>query len=231
MPCIALAMSVVACAPAAWPCCAAALPMLSAAFLMSSAAFSACFCCSDFPHAAVHNAAITIALNICRIVTPSPSDGESILAQIRSAEQDTVFVIDPDRLVAAHRAAALDNGVAARLERAPDLRADAAFDGELLADVPDARRIARLLHVHAEVDDVGDDLRVSLRLVVAAHHAEGHHGSAVLRKHRGNQRMQGPFVRADLMRMPRLQRESRAAVLQRDAGVAGHEARAKAVEE
>ena len=34
--------------------------------------------------------------------------------------------------------------------------------------------IAGLLHVHAEVDDVGDDLRVGLRLVVAAHHAERH---------------------------------------------------------
>ena len=98
-------------------------------------------------------------------------------------------------------------------------------------DVADARRIAGFLDVHAEVDDVGDDLRVGLRLVVAAHHAERHHRAPVLREHRRHQRVQRPLVRADLVRMTRLQRESRAAVVQRDAGVAGHEAGAEAAEE
>ena len=34
------------------------------------------------------------------------------------------------------------------------------------------RRVARLLHVHPKVDDVGEDLGVALRLDVATHDAK-----------------------------------------------------------
>ena len=39
----------------------------------------------------------------------------------------------------------------------------------------EARGVAGLLHVHAEVDDVAQHLHVPLRLHVAAHDAEGEH--------------------------------------------------------
>ena len=50
--------------------------------------------------------------------------------------------------------------------------------------VVEARRVAGLLQVHAEVDEVDDDLHVALRLHVAAHHAEAHERLAVLRHER-----------------------------------------------
>src|ERR1700722_18022596 len=43
-----------------------------------------------------------------------------------------------------------------------------------------ARAVAGGLHVEPVVDAVEDDLRLALRLHVAAHHAEGHPGLAVL---------------------------------------------------
>ena len=89
--------------------------------------------------------------------------------------------------------------------------------------VAHARGVAGFLHVHAEVDDVGDDLRVGLRLVVAAHHAECHPRRAVLREHRRHERVQRPLVRADLVGVAGLQREAGAAILQRDAGLARDE--------
>jgi hypothetical protein len=137
IPCMAFAMSLAPCAAAAVPCVSAAFAMSSAAFFRFSAACSACFCASDLPHAVVNNAATNITVNICRIVILfSPSDSESILTQVRSTQQHTGAVIDPESLISAHGAAALDDDVAFCLERAPHIRADAAFDGQLLPDVP-----------------------------------------------------------------------------------------------
>jgi len=49
-----------------------------------------------------------------------------------------------------------------------------------------ARRFQRSLNVHLEVDHVGDELRVGLRLVPAAHDSEGHASVALLREGRND---------------------------------------------
>ena len=54
------------------------------------------------------------------------------------------------------------------------------------------------------------------------------HGLPSLHDHRRHQRVQRTLVRADLIRMPGRQGEAGAAVVQRDAGLAGDEAGAKA---
>ena len=84
---------------------------------------------------------------------------------------------------------------------------------------------------HAEVHQVGDHLRVRLRLVVAAHDAEGCPRPPVFQDHRGHQRVQRPLVRPDLIGMSGREDEPRPAVVQRDARVAGDEARAEGGEQ
>jgi hypothetical protein len=74
--------------------------------------------------------------------------------------------------------------------------------------------------MHAEVDDVGDDLRVCLCLVVAAHHAERHDRAPFLASIAGTNVCVTACV-AGLVQVTRLQREARAAIVQRNAGLVG----------
>ena len=65
------------------------------------------------------------------------------------------------------------------------------------AEVPEPRRIAGLLHVHAEVDHVADHLDVPLGLHVAPHHAEAQPGLAVLGDEAGDDRVERPLPRLE----------------------------------
>src|SRR5688572_33279932 len=119
--------------------------MDSAAFLRSSAARSACFCSSDFPHAALSIAA-AITAHISRLIMgPSPANRQSIFSQIRTTKQNTTRGIDADRLIAANLPAAIVKHVTFGFERLAHACADAAFHGEAIAHVADAWRIAGLL--------------------------------------------------------------------------------------
>ena len=89
----------------------------------------------------------------------------------------------------------------------------------------DARRFARFLDVHPEIDEIHHDLRVALRLVVAAHDAERHPGPPVFHDERGDQRVQRALVRCDLIRMARREIEQAAAIVQEDPRIAGDDAR------
>ena len=91
----------------------------------------------------------------------------------------------------------------------------------------DPCRFASLLNVHAEIDQVDHHLRMTLRLVVAAHDAERHPGLAVLHDEGGDQRVQRPLVRLDLIGMAGRQVEQGAAIVQQDPGVAGDDARSE----
>src|SRR5438270_9871634 len=110
----------------------------------------------------------------------SVSRGAAVGARLRSALQRSVRV-DEDALVAA--AVAVDPGgcVAAALQLREGLLRDAHLDGEHPAaldlrpprrrrrpEVLDAGRLAGRLDVHAEVEEVDQDLRLSLRLHVRA---------------------------------------------------------------
>ena len=67
---------------------------------------------------------------------------------------------------------AVDHLVAARREAGAGVGGEGGLQREAGAAVAEARRLARLLDVHAEVDQVGEHLGMSLRLHVATHHAE-----------------------------------------------------------
>src|SRR3954463_11746109 len=93
-----------------------------------------------------------------------------------------------------------------------------------------ARSIGSLLNVIASVDDLGEDVHVSSRLILAAHDAERHHSPAVLRDHPGDDRVKRPLLRRDGVWMTALQIEARASVLQQDARIFCVDAAAKCKE-
>ena len=77
----------------------------------------------------------------------------------------------------------------------------------------EAADLERLLHVETEVGDVGDELRVRLRLVEPAHDAEP--DLHVAFRHEGrNDRVERPLSRRHLIGMPVFEREQRAAVVE-----------------
>src|SRR5690242_18898073 len=81
----------------------------------------------------------------------------------------------------------------------------------------EARAVARRLRALAVVGDAHEDLRVALRLHRAAHHAEAHHRLAAFRDEAGDDGLVGALPRPDAVRVPGLEAEGAAPVLQRDA--------------
>src|SRR5262249_31302693 len=90
-------------------------------------------------------------------------------------------------------------------------------------EVTEAGGVDRLLQVHAEHQEIEQQLRMTLRLHRAAHQAEAHPRFVALavglrigrrlRDETWNQRVERALPRRDRIRQPRLERESRAAVL------------------
>ena len=65
----------------------------------------------------------------------------------------------------------------------------------------DARPLGGLLRVHAAVEQIMQEGGVADRLELPAHHAERHHGAAVLDQHAGDQRVERALPRRDRARM------------------------------
>src|SRR4051794_1257105 len=108
----------------------------------------------------------------------------TILSGVGAADEDAAFEVDADCLVAAEGAECLDEAVSLGLERAPHVSGDAGLQGDRAdavgwlagrlrrAEVAESRGVASLLDIHAEVDQVAEDLGVPLSLHVAAHQPE-----------------------------------------------------------
>src|SRR5262245_35249831 len=118
----------------------------------------------------------------------------AILARIAAAVQDAGPGVDQDRLIAAERSARADHLVSLLFERLDGRVGDARLgaDGAAAGDhrTPRERRrtrmletgrVARFLHVHPEVDQVDEHLRLPLRLHVSPHDPERQPGLAILR--------------------------------------------------
>src|SRR5258705_470319 len=84
------------------------------------------------------------------------------------------------------------------------------------------RRLERLLNVHAVIDDVGDELGVGLCLIPGAHDAEADTKVALLHEPRDD-RVQRTLARCQHVRVVFVEREERAAILQREAGASRHQ--------
>mmetsp|Transcript_19740 Transcript_19740/g.78614 ORF Transcript_19740/g.78614 Transcript_19740/m.78614 type:complete len:568 (+) Transcript_19740:124-1827(+) len=168
---------------------------------------------------------------------PREDEGAAALGRGRVVEE--VRIGPHDCLVAAAVRAAPDD-VAARLQVADDVLADARLDrdraavghegaarriGRALVVVP--RRVARLLQAEAVIDEIRDDLRLALRLHEAAHDAEREPRLVVLEGEARHDGVVRPLPRRVDVGVVLLEREQSAAVLQREA--ADRELRAEAV--
>jgi predicted dehydrogenase len=173
---------------------------------------------------------------------PLITHGPAVLAGVGAAHEHAGLGVDADGLVAAEAAAGIDQAVPLGLQGAADLGADARFEPHRAAvagaragrvggaDVEEPGGVARLLDVHAEVDQVAEHLHVPLRLHVAAHHAEAQPGPAVLGDEARDDRVERPLVRLQAIGVARVEREQAAAVLEREAQAVRDVPRAEAVE-
>ena len=92
-----------------------------------------------------------------------------------------------------------------------------------------ARCIETGLRILAVVDQPHHRLQMRLRLHRPAHDAERKHRFAILRHESGDDGVERTLAAADLVRMARLERESRPAILQADPGARHDDARAEAL--
>ena len=111
---------------------------------------------------------------------------------------------------------------AARIEPVLDLHAER-FRAPGAA-VEQARRIYRVGHRHPVIGVAGEDLRLKLRLPVAAHGAVGHHPAVVEGGQRRDQGVERAPARLQRVHRARVERERHAAVLPADAGGGQHRA-------
>src|SRR5437016_13786622 len=88
-----------------------------------------------------------------------------------------------------------------------------------------ARRVARLLYVHAEIDDVGQHLYMALRLHVTAQQAKGHEWLAILHYETRNNGVERPLARRVHISRFGVERVQFTAVLEHEAEVIGDKSR------
>ncbi|MCY1236828.1 hypothetical protein D9M72_495010 [compost metagenome] len=102
--------------------------------------------------------------------------------------------------------------------------ADAAFSLEAAHLVETAGAVDRLLHVHAEIDDVGQHVALPNRLEAATHHPEGEPRLALLHRHGRNDGVQRAFARPHAIGVGGIDAKADAAVLQQNTGLRAAEA-------
>src|SRR5580658_3152655 len=88
------------------------------------------------------------------------------------------------------------------------------------------RSLQSFLNIHSEIYDVGNELRVRLRLIETAHDSERNPFLPVTHETR-NDRMQRPLVAGELIGGIGIKTEKPSAILQRETGPVRHEARAE----
>src|ERR1700722_5221043 len=170
---------------------------------------------------------------------PLPAYGFAILAKIRSGAVVAGDLLVgtrafgagrfPSRYVhenlnAAHILAADGSH---RVAHCRELRADEIIQRRFQAQrirhlrVTESRHVGRGLQIGAEIENVDQCLRMTLRLHVAAHQRPRHQRLPAMHHESRGQRIEWPLVRFDDVRALRAEREQRAAIVQ-DETISGH---------
>lgn len=139
-------------------------------------------------------------------------------------------MVDIDRLTAAMGALGVIDVMAALGECGLGGGRDLGFEFELPGEGEYPWQIQRFLNIEAVFQHVGEEIALAHGLIMAAHDAEGHDRAAGFGHHAGDDRVHRPLVRRDAVGMAALEAETEAAILQHDAGLAGENARAEALE-
>src|ERR1700677_4013907 len=150
-------------------------------------------------------------------------DGGAVGARIGTAEVDSAFGVAHDGFAVAHGSGEAGHGrddVAAAREFLAVCVGHAAFDLHVAAvesAFGEARRLERHLHVHVEIDDVGNELGVGLGLIPSAHDAEAD-GDIAFAHEGGNDGVEWPLVAGERIGLARLKVETLAAIVEGKAG-------------
>src|SRR5882757_3519821 len=110
----------------------------------------------------------------------SIAERAAVLARVGAAGQRALVPVDPDRLTAAERrnhAGGLMPELLQALDNAGGHPVLELIDALVMQA---ARHIDRLLHVATIVEHVGQHMHLPDRLILSAHYAERHHGTAGL---------------------------------------------------
>src|SRR3954449_2162577 len=153
----------------------------------------------------------------------SIAERAAVLARIGTRGESPLVPVDPDRLAAAERSNHAGGLVSKFLQPFDDGWRYSILELINALVMQAAWHVDRFLHVAAVVEHVGQDMHLPDRLILPAHHAERHHGTAILRHQAGDDRVQRPLAGRDAVRMPRLNAETTAAILQQDTGVVRHD--------
>ena len=89
-------------------------------------------------------------------------------------------------------------------------------------------RVTGFLQVHAEIDQVDDDLGVRLGLHTSSHDTKAEPRFAIARDKSGNNCMERSLPRLEYIEVPCLQRKQLAAILEVESQLHGHHARSHA---
>src|SRR5690606_25023281 len=150
---------------------------------------------------------------------PSIAERATVLARIRATRQCAPDTIEQDRLGTADRLIDTHDVVSKRLQTIYGCLWHVSLSLELMGHLVEehARRIDCLLHVHAEINNIGENMGVTARLIAAPHNSIGEMQPPVLHHHRRNDRVQRPLAAIDAIRVAGLKSEAGATVLQKHA--------------
>src|SRR5262245_42426069 len=141
----------------------------------------------------------------------------TVLARLRAPDQRATIPIDLDGLRATPGRACHSHIVSSCFESVDRRCRLTVLDVGLLTLKEETWRVDCLLHVHAVVEHIEDDLNVTHRLVVRAHDAEAHIAATIAHRECRNDRMHRAFAGTENVRVTLLQREASPAIGEHDA--------------
>jgi len=94
--------------------------------------------------------------------------------------------------------------------------------------VVESRRVAGFLQAHLEIEKIDENLHMALRLHIASHHAEAHHGPPFLGEECRNDRMKRPLAGGVRIGMAGFEIKQCSTILQAKAEPGGTQPRSKA---
>ncbi len=180
------------------------------------------------PHRSRHNRSQSTDTPSASRGSPLSSRSRCRLFEVRSRPRHAVP--SPNDLTTAEHHRRHDTHVVADPSEFRRVRQSVLDAERAILTVAPPGRIERRLEVHSVVDDVREYLDVTLRLHVPAHHTERQPVVRVESRECRNEGMERPFSGLEAVRMTRVERERRAAVLEGDSGVAGHQSASEARE-
>src|SRR5437588_2705382 len=160
-----------------------------------------------------------------------PTYREAVFAKIGSAHQNSGFGIHQDALITAESINGTDDGVAALPQFIFNAGCKAGFQSQALKRVSEASGFSRLLSIHAEIDNIDQHLRMTLRLHVTAHHAKRKKWFSVFQNQRRDECVERSLSWFDTIRMLRIQFKQRTPVVQDNSCIARNQAGTKISED